>query len=336
MRRQFRIRKLCALAMLLTLALSSCGVARQDKSKQEKSKQDKSKKIEPIPRGTPVLWREPTDIATRNLYLGQGGEAMKPDLSKVTLIRKEPGGYSTKYRVRDGSGHEWVAKIGKESQAETAASRLMWAVGYLPDINYLVPSVRVEGLDQTLENVRFGARPKEFKRIDVWQWDDNPFIGKPEFQGLKIMMALINNWDIKDSNNKIRVMRGSAGANELQYFVSDLGGTFGKVSKVPRVFQFKPDRNNPKEYEKVRLIDGVKDGRIDFHFSAKRSNLFKDITVGDAVWISAWLSRLSDQQIQDAFRAANYSPDEVRMLASGLRERINELVELPKRRQAAK
>jgi hypothetical protein len=150
------------------------------------------------------------------------------------------------------------------------------------------------------------------------------------------MMALINNWDIKDSNNKIRVMREGTGANELQYFVADLGGTFGKVSKVPRVFQFKPDRNNPKEYEKVRLIDGVKDGRIDFHFSVKRSNLFKDITVGDAEWISAWLSRLSDQQIQDAFRAANYSPDEVRMLASGLRERINELVELPRRQQAAK
>src|SRR5712692_6434380 len=164
MRRQFRIRKLCALAMLLTLAISSLGVAQQDKSQQEKSKQDKSKKIEPIPRGTPVLWREPTDIATRNLYLGQGGEAMKPDLSKVTLIRKEIGGYSTKYRVRDGSGRVWVAKLGKESQAETAASRLMWAVGYFSDVNYLVPSVRVEGLNKTLENVRFGARPKEFKR----------------------------------------------------------------------------------------------------------------------------------------------------------------------------
>jgi hypothetical protein len=326
MGRQISIRKLSTLAMLLTLALSSFGIAQQ-----------KSKKQKPVPPGTPVLWREPTDLETRDLYLGQGGEAMKPDLSKVTLIRKEPGGYSTKYRVRDGSGREWVAKIGKESQAETAASRLMWAVGYLPDVNYLVPSVHVEGLDKTLENVRFGARPKEFKRIDVWQWDDNPFIGKPEFQGLKIMMALINNWDIKDSNNKIRVLRDeNTGAKELQYFVSDLGGTFGKVSHVPRVFQFKPDRNNPDEFVKARLLDGVKDGHLDFHFSVKRSNLFKDITVDDAQWLSAWLARLSDQQIRDAFRAANYSPDEVRMLASGLRERINELIELPKRQQATK
>jgi len=336
MRRQFRIRKLCALAMLLSLAISSLGVAQQDKSKQDKSKQDQSKKIEPIPPGTPVLWREPTNIETRDLYLGPGGEAMKPDLSKVTLIRKEPGGYSTKYRVHDGSGHVWIAKIGKESQAETAATRLLWAVGYFSDVDYLVPSVRIEGLDKALENVRFGARPKTEKRIDGWDWANNPFIGKREFQGLKIMMALLNNWDIKNSNNKIVVVRGENGGTELRYVVHDLGGTFGKISSMPRFLQFKPDRNNPPEFAKLRLIDEVKDGRINFHYSVKRSNLFKDITVDDAQWLSAWLSRLSDRQIQDAFRAANYSPDEVRMLAGALRERINELVELPKRQQAAK
>ena len=47
---------------------------------------------------------------------------MKPDLSSVTLIREEKGGYSTKYRVRDGSGREWVAKVGKEAQPETVAA----------------------------------------------------------------------------------------------------------------------------------------------------------------------------------------------------------------------
>jgi hypothetical protein len=326
MRQQLRIRKLCALAICMSLAFTSLGIAGQDKSKKEK----------PLPPGTPILWREPTDIESRDLYLGPGGESMKPDLSKVTLIRKESGGYSTKYRVRDGSGREWVAKIGKESQAETAAVRLMWAVGYFADVNYLVPQVRVEGLDKTLENVRFGARPKDEKRFDGWKWDDNPFVGTREFQGLKIMMALLNNWDIKDTNNKIVAVRNDAGDYELRYLVHDLGGTFGKVSSVPRVFQFKPDRNNPKEYEKVRLIDGVKEGRIDFHYSVKRNNLFKDITLDDAQWLSTWLSRLSDKQIEDAFRAANYSPEEIRMLADGLRRRINELVELPKRQQAAR
>jgi len=317
MRRQSSFCTSCSLGLLLlTLALSSFGFAKQAKSKKEK----------PVPPGTPVLWREPTDIETRNLLSGEGGEAMKPDLSKVTLIRKEQGGYSTKYRVRDGSGHEWVAKIGKESQAETAASRLMWAIGYFPDINYLVPSVRVEGLDKPLENVRFGARPKEFKRIDMWKWEDNPFIGKPEFQGLKIMMVLINNWDIKDSNNKIRVVRDEGtGANELQYFVSDLGGSLGKTGGI-----ISRSRNNPSDFEKATFVELVKGDKIAFHYAGKNKKLFADITLADVKWVSAWLGRLSDEQIKDAFRAANYSPEEVEGLARAMRERINSLVNIAK------
>jgi hypothetical protein len=38
------------------------------------------------PRGTPVLWRQPADIATRNLYLGPGGAAMRPDLRNITFL----------------------------------------------------------------------------------------------------------------------------------------------------------------------------------------------------------------------------------------------------------
>jgi hypothetical protein len=251
---------------------------------------------------------------------------MKPDLSKVTLIRKEPGGYSTKYRVRDGSGNEWIAKLGKESQSETAASRLMWAIGYFPDVNYLVPSVRVEGLDKSLENVRFGARPKEFKRIDVWKWEDNPFIGKPEFQGLKIMMVLINNWDIKDSNNKIRVVRDEGtGVNELQYFVSDLGGSLGKTGGI-----ISRSRNKPSDFEKATFVESVKGDKIAFRYGGKNKKLFDDITVADVKWISGWLGRLSDEQIKDAFRAANYSPEEVESLSRAMRERINSLVNIAK------
>jgi len=140
------------------------------------------------------------------------------------------------------------------------------------------------------------------------------------------MMALLNNWDLKDSNNKILVGhdRKIAG-NELRYFVADLGGSFGKVSHLPRFLQFKPDRNNPKAYVRSHLVNGVKDDRVDLHFKLKKGHLYKNISVADAQWITGWLSRLSNRQIGDAFRAANYSPDEVRMLTQGVRQRIKEL-----------
>src|SRR6266545_7604119 len=71
------------------------------------SQYEQQTKKKQMPKGTPVLWREPADIETRNLLLGAGGEAMKPKVSKITFIEQKEGGYSTKYRVRDASGNEW-------------------------------------------------------------------------------------------------------------------------------------------------------------------------------------------------------------------------------------
>src|SRR5215210_3508325 len=98
-----------------------------------------------VPDGVPVLWREPADISTRDLRHGAGGASGRPNLSNVTFLKEEKGGFSTKYRVRDGAGREWVVKVGKEAQSETAASRLLWAVGYPTEIVHLAPRVRIRG-----------------------------------------------------------------------------------------------------------------------------------------------------------------------------------------------
>jgi hypothetical protein len=54
--------------------------------------------------------------------------------------------------------------------------------------------------------------------------------------------------------------------------------------------------------------------------------LYDDIGVDEARWIGGLLAKLSDRQIADAFRAANYTPEEVRLLAGAVRARINELL----------
>lgn len=269
--------------------------------------------------GTPVLWREPTDIESRKLLLGAGGETMKPDVSRVTFVEDKQGGYSTKYRVRDGAGNEWIAKLGKEAQPDTAANRLLWAVGYETEIAYLIPHLMIIGKG-TFDNVRLEARPKEVKRSGIWKWNDNPFKGKRELQGLKIMMALINNWDMKDDNNEILATRGETTGGELRYIISDLGGSFGKTGGI-----ISRSRNKPSDYVKADFVKSVKGDRVDINYGGKNKELFKDITVQDAKWIAGWLSRLSDEQIKDAFRAANYTPEEVEALASAVRSRINAL-----------
>ena len=293
----------------------------------------KPKKEQPAPKGTAVMWRAPLNIERRNLRLGPGGASMTPNLTRIKFIKEEKGGYSTKFRIRDGSDREWVAKIGKEAQSETAAVRLLWAVGYETEINYLVPRLTIPGKG-TFENVRLEARPKSEKRLDEWKWDQNPFVGRPEFDGLKVMMVLLNNWDIKDSNNVILFDR-DARTNVLRYVISDLGATFGKTGHLPLFWRITRSRNNPEDYENATFIEGVDRNVVNFRYGGRKRELFDDITVDRARWIGVWLARLSDNQIRDAFRAANYSPEEVDILSEAVGERINELIDLRSNRTSS-
>ena len=288
--------------------------------------QSKKSHPKPIPNDAkPVLWREPTDIASRDLFLGPGGEAMKPDLSKVTFIADETRSYSKKYRVRDGAGNEWVVKLGTEAQSETAATRLLWAAGYFVDITYLAPHVDIEGKG-SFDNARFEARPKGQKRLGQrWDWSKNPFVGTNELQGLKVLMALINNWDIQNHNNNILLITDEAtGEKEARYFDTDLGASFGKEGRF-----IGHTRNRPDQYvADTKFITGVEHGLIRFDYKGKNKHLIQDITVAQAKWLGNILSQLSDQQISDAFRAANYSPEQIEALTRVVKARISELVNL--------
>ena len=308
-----RLRAITVFALILTLTSIETGFAKPKKKKAPLT-------------GTPVLWQRPDDISARDLFLGPGGTAMRPDLRRITFVKEEKGGYSKKYVVRDASGREWVAKLGKEAQAETSAIRLLWGMGYYTEVNYLVPRVTIPGKG-TFTNVRFEARPENWKRAGEWKWKSNPFNGTPEFQGLKIMMALINNWDMKDSNNEIIQLRGRNG-EELRYIISDLGATFGHASTTPLFWRLTRSRNNPSNYSKAKFFKKVKGNRVDLHFGGKNRGVMKDITVDDVQWTASWLSQLSDQQLRDAFRAANYRPDQINLLASVVRHRTNELLSL--------
>ena len=327
-----KTRKLAAAALILFSLAATSSRAQGEGEKR------------PAPSGTPVLWRAPDDLPARDLYRGPGGEAMRPDLSRVTFLKEETGGFSKKYRVRDGKGREWVAKLGKEAQAETAAVRLVWAVGYMTEINYLAPCVAIEGAPDPgkefercrgggLANVRFEARPENVKRLDEWKWSENPFVNTKELKGLVVMMSLLNNWDIKDSNNKILYVPGEGGRDgELRYIVSDLGATFGRVKlDVPGLWRIRRNRNDPEDYAKDAFLEDVKGGQVYLFYKGKRQDLFDDIRVEEARWIAGLLSKLSERQIGDAFRAANYTPEEVRILTNAVRERIDELANIPAR-----
>ena len=123
--------------------------------------------------------------------------------------------------------------------------------------------------------MRLEARPDDVKRLDQWQWNDNPFKGKRELQGLKIMMSFLNNWDMKNANNVI-LKRG----DELQYVISDLGVSFGKTGSngTTLFWRFGRSRNEPDQYAESDFVKDIKNGKIKFAFNGKGMELFNDIT----------------------------------------------------------
>lgn len=282
---------------------------------QKKSKKSSGKKAG-------VLWQN-VNVRAQDLYHGRAGRSAMPDISRVTFIREEKGGYSTKYRIRDASDRVWVAKIGKEAQSETAAVRLLSSIGYHTEIVYLVPRMTIPGKG-TFTNVRLEARPDDTEREGRWKWADNPFVGTRELQGLKLMMAVFNNWDMKDDNNVILESRGGR-----FYVISDLGATFGKmgISSFPLLRWIGRSRNEPEDYAKSRtLVKKVDDkGRVKIAFNGKNSGELKNISIDQARWLADLLTRLSDRQIRDAFRAANYSPAEIDLLATAFQDRVRQL-----------
>ena len=297
-------------------------------------KEEKKEEPKPLPQGKAVMW-ESVNIAEKDLFYGPGGQEMLPDVSKITFIEEEKGGHQKKYRIKDAKGRVWVAKLGREAQPETAAVRFMWALGFKSEINYLVPTITIPGKG-TFKNVRLEARPEEIDRVTEWQWKDNPFIGKNEFQGLKMMMVFFNNWDIVDVQNKILKVEG-AGGTELHYIISDLGSTFGKLgnNNFPIVYRIGRKTNNPTKYLDSSFIDAVKEGKIDLAYKGKNRDLFDDITVEQARWLAELLNQLSDKQIEDAFRAANYSAEDIKTLTQAVKNRIADLNQATKQPQAA-
>jgi len=307
---------------------------------------EKTAKRRVKPGAVPVsaLWRAPTDIRTRDLFYGPGGKTHEPQ-GDFKFIKEDAEGTSPKFDVEDRLGNKWRVKLGNEAQPETAATRLLWAVGYFADRDYYIPAIHVVGLprlkrgrkfvsaDGTVRGARLELKAKGEKSVGQWSWFKNPFVGTRELSGLKIMMALINNFDLKSSNNDIYQDPDSS----YRYVVGDVGGSFGKTGHA-----LNRSRGNLKDYEKSRFIGKVAPDHLDFVLHSRPPLLFffnlpyylkrthmegipKNIPLDDARWFAGWLTQLSDRQIEDAFRGAGYSPAEARGYAKVVRSRITEL-----------
>ncbi len=96
-----------------------------------------------------VLWRNPQDLSSRNLFYGRGGEQHQP-VGDYTFVKEDMAGTNPKFVARDAKGVTWTVKLGIEAKPEVAASRLVWAAGYSADEDYFVSEIHVTGLPARL------------------------------------------------------------------------------------------------------------------------------------------------------------------------------------------
>jgi len=290
--------------------------------------------VKPVPIDT--LWHDPGQISSLDLAFGAGGKAHAPrEGATYSFVKEDLGGTSTKFYVKDDEGVEWLVKVGDEARSETAATRFVWAMGYFTDEDYFVPDLHVSGLtklhrhsksvhnDGTVTNARLKRSSKNQKKVATWSWADNPFRGSRELNGLRVMMALINNWDLKTVNNKVygskhdppkhsedgalsqdrqeklgdgdeaardddtRASAGAADSDRVRYVVSDLGASFGRTGAY-----FSRSKGKVKDYMKDKFIRGATPETVDFVMRVRPGGMIRffkpgytrqRMTIADAV-----------------------------------------------------
>ena len=309
-----------AAALAAALVFTSCMPFARDAELDEGKRPPIEELVEPNP-----------DIPSRDLFYGVGGRANAPrtDVAYKVLERDDKGA-SLNFDVEDPSGRKWDAKFGPDARPEVAASRLLYAIGFRQPPVYYVPEWRIEGGEEAgpQEPARF--RLEDWKKGDEWAWQDHPFVGTRELQGLVVMMALINNWDLKTSNNLI--YERSQESPERVYIVKDLGDSFGATPHM----SFRGTQDDLKGFTREGLIESVKDGRVHLHYKPLFLNagVDNDITVDDVLWTCRRLDELSDRQWRDAFRAAGYSDAETSQFVAHLKRKVAEGLALAERSAA--
>jgi len=68
----------------------------------------------------------------------------------------------------------------------------------------------------------------------------------------------------------------------------------------------------------------------------RKERVMQNVSVENARWIGSLLTELSDEQLRDAFRAANYDQQTMDGFVSVIRDRINQLNKLNAPVSAAK
>lgn len=269
------------------------------------------------------LWSAQAEA--RDLFWGVGGRRLAPDPNltyKVLDIKR--GGFSMGLTVEGPPGRKWSVKMPPEAPTEVVASRILWGVGYhQPPIYYVG---RWNAADAPDPNPQLPARFRESKPdlygLDdndaIWSYYKNPFVGTRELNGLIVLQVMLGNSDLKDAQNALYTLTQPHEGASRWYVARDLGQSFGRtgVTDAPR--------GDVKVFEETPFIKGMVGQYVRFDYRGRHGALVSHLTAADVRWICEKLDRLTDEQWQDAFRAAGYAPETANRFIRRFDQKIKE------------
>lgn len=291
-----------------------------------------------IANGQTVIWHDPGAVEQLDFNYGIGGAALAPT-PPFTFVKEDLSGTTPKVSVTDSNGRAYVIKFGQEASPDTFATRMAWAVGYWVEQNYFVKEGVISGVgnlaraqgsvDQNgrFHDGRFQLRSGDPKYLDNinWNWDQNPFVGTPQLNGLRIMMMLVSNWDDKDFRDA--ATRGGNTAIYQQgdryiFFIDDWGASFGNWGKY-----LTRSKWNSLDYlhESRNFVKGVGMG-IQWGYTGQHTDLMtKGVRPSDVKWLMQYLGRITEAQMRDGLISSGASHEEARNCLEALRLRIGQL-----------
>lgn len=292
-----------------------------------------------------AIWRDPGRVEQLDFASGPGGRDGTP-AAPFQFVEEHSTGSNPCVSVRDARGRVWRVKWGDEVRSETFATRLAWAAGYFVETAYFLPTGHIDGVTElgrarecVGEDCQFKDARFELDEAGVtklfdehgWAWDDNPFVGSRELNGLKIMLMLTSNWDNKDVRD---VARGSntavfeyalpGGVIEARYLIIDWGASMGKSGSPP--FRSKWDCAG-YELQTPEFVAGIdEDGAVRWGYTGQRTGEARDgIDVEDVRWLYRYLGRITDGQLREGLSASGATEEEIECFTRCIRMRLDQL-----------
>ena len=295
-----------------------------------------------------VIWRDPGPAESIDLAAGPGGRDGAP-APPFNFVEEHGTGTFPCVSARDARGRVWRVKWGEEVHTEAFATRLAWAAGYFVEVNYFVPSGCIHdasslqrageciGEDGQFRNARFELdEPGVVKHFDEhsWAWNDNPFVGTRELNGLKIMMMLLSNWDNKDvrdvargSNTAIFEHRMDRHVLEARYLIIDWGAALGTWGNNV----LSRGRWDCAAYaaQNDQFVLGTEGNYVLWGYKGQRTaDAVMNISIDDVRWLYQYLGGLSDDQLAAGLRASGATESEIADFTAAIRARLDRLRDL--------